>query len=431
MAKQPTCAFCGRPRNEVKALISAGDGGPNICNKCIDAAQKAVAERTKGQPSEAAAKEEPLRKPKEIRAFLDEYVIGQGKAKVDVAVAVYKHFLRRDAMKQGILPEDVEIEKSNILMLGPSGTGKTHIARTVAKLLKVPFYVADATRLTQAGYVGDDVESLLQGLIADADGDIERAQWGIIFLDEFDKMARKSGRGASGYRDVSGEGVQQSLLKMIEGGRLQIPRGMGTRVVSSNGQASDMIDTTNVLFICAGSFAGIEEVVQQRKNKNAAMGFAANKREDMDRMEVYLEAGEEDILDFGIIPELLGRLPVHTTTLPLTEDEMVRVLVEPRNSIIRQFQALFELDDIELRFDEAALRAIGRKASERPTGARALRGIVESVLRGYSYESPSDPTIKTIRVTELAVEGGEAVIMRKDPDEEPEPTKGPLLAAKG
>jgi ATP-dependent Clp protease ATP-binding subunit ClpX len=206
---------------------------------------------------------------------------------------------------------------------------------------------------------------------------------------------------------------------------------MGTRVVSSSGQASDMIDTTNVLFICAGSFAGIEEVVQQRKNKNAAMGFAAKSREEMDRMEVYLEAGEEDILDFGIIPELLGRLPVHTTTLPLTEEEMVRVLTEPRNSIIRQFQVLFELDGIELRFDEGALRAIGRKAAERPTGARALRGIVEGVLRSYSYESPSDPTIKTIRVTELAVEGGEAVVTRKDPEEEPEPSKAPLMAAKG
>jgi len=430
MAKQPTCGFCGRPRNEVKALIAAGDDGPNICNKCIDAAQKAVAERTKGQPTEAA-KDEPLRKPKEIRAFLDEYVIGQDKAKMDVAVAVYNHFKRREAMRRGGLPNDVEIEKSNILMMGPSGTGKTHLARTVAKLLKVPFYVADATRLTQAGYVGDDVESLLQGLLADADGDVERAQWGIIFLDEFDKMARKSGRGASGYRDVSGEGVQQSLLKMVEGGRVQIPRGMGTRVVSSAGQPADMIDTSNILFICAGSFAGIEEVVNQRLNKNASMGFSTSLGRKLDKREVYLEAKEEDILDFGIIPELVGRLPVHTTTLPLTEDEMVRVLVEPKNSLVKQFTALFDMDGIELRFDEGALRAIGRKASERPTGARALRGIVEDILRTYSYESPSDPTVGVIRVTELAVEGGEAVITRKDPEAKLEPTEPVLMAAKG
>lgn len=430
MAKQPTCNFCGRPRNEVKQLISAGEEGPNICNRCIEAASKAVAERSKGQPTEA--KEEPLRKPVEIRAFLDQHVVGQDKAKVDVAVAVYNHFKRRDAAKRGGLPEGIEIQKSNILLLGPSGTGKTEIARTVAKLLKVPFYVADATRLTQAGYVGDDVESLLQGLLADADGDAERAMWGIIFLDEFDKLARKSGRGASGYRDVSGEGVQQSLLKMIEGGRVQVPRGMGTRMVSSSNQATDMMDTSNILFICAGSFAGIEECVEQRANKHAAMGFSAKTSRKLDKREVYLEANEEDILDFGIIPELLGRLPVHTTTLPLTDEEMVRVLVEPRNSLIKQFQALFGMDGIELRFDQDALNAIGRKASARPTGARALRSIVEEILRPYCYESPSDPTIKVIRVTELSVEGGEAIVTRADPDapppEEPKPV---LIAAKG
>jgi ATP-dependent Clp protease ATP-binding subunit ClpX len=404
------CSFCKRPRNEVKQLI-AGPDGAFICNKCIAAAAKAVESAAKGATPEAT-KEEPLRKPKEIRAYLDEHIIGQEKAKVDVSVAIYNHFKRRVTCQKGIPnTTGVEIQKSNILLMGPSGTGKTEIARTIARLLKVPFYVADATRLTQAGYVGDDVESLLQGLLADADGDVERAEWGIIFIDEFDKLARKSGRGASGYRDVSGEGVQQALLKMLEGGKVQVPRGMNARVVSASGQAVDMIDTRNVLFICAGSFAGIEEAVGQRLNKDARVGFGTAKKK-IAPDEVYTAITEDDILDFGIIPELIGRIPIHTTTLPLSEDDMVRVLTEPKNSLVKQYQALFAMDNVELSFDEAALRSIGRKANERTTGARALRSIMEEILRAYAYTVPSEPDVRAIHITEMAVNGGDAVIMR-------------------
>jgi ATP-dependent Clp protease ATP-binding subunit ClpX len=407
---KPACSFCNRPANEVKKLIEGGNG-TYICNKCVAAASKAINDSAKGATPDS--KEEPLRKPMEIKAYLDLHVIGQDKAKTDVAVAIYNHFKRRVASVKGTPLEGVEIQKSNILLMGPSGTGKTEIARSIARLLKVPFYVADATRLTQAGYVGDDVESLLQGLLADADGDVERAEWGIVFIDEFDKLARKSGRGASGYRDVSGEGVQQALLKMIEGGRVAVPRGMNSRIVSGSGQSTDMMDTKNILFICAGSFAGIEECVNHRLNKDAHMGFGVSKRK-AEINEVYLEILEDDILDFGLIPELVGRIPVMTTTLPLTEDEMVRILTEPQNALTKQFKALFAMDGVELEFDEAALQAIGRKAKERPTGARALRGILEDLLRTYSFTVPSDPTVKSIRITELVVNGADAVITRGD-----------------
>lgn len=405
-----TCAFCGRPRNEVRALIG-NDGGPYICNRCLEDGYKAYA-GAQARPETSTKAEEPLRKPREIKGVLDEHVIAQDKAKTDLAIAVYNHYKRREAVRNGMDLGGVEPQKSNILLLGPSGCGKTELARTIAKMLKVPFFVGDATRLTQAGYVGDDVESLLQGLIQDASGDIERAQWGIIFIDEFDKLARKSGRGATGYRDVNGEGVQQAILKLLEGSQMSVPRGMGMRAGMS-GQ-SDLFDTSNVLFICAGSFAGIEEVVGRRINSKSGLGFGASERRKITTTETYLQVTEDDILEFGLIPELMGRLPVLTTVVDLTEDEMVRILTEPKNAIIKQFQALFRMDGIDLQFDPDALLAIAREAKRRPTGARALRSIVEMVLRPYSFDAPSDPTLKVIRITEDTVTGkGEAVLVRE------------------
>jgi ATP-dependent Clp protease ATP-binding subunit ClpX len=408
----PRCGFCGRPRNEVKTLISGSDEGPYICNRCVEQSAKAIIENA---AKEAASKEEPLKKPREIKAILDQHVIAQEKCKTDVAIAVYNHYKRREAAKSGCIPEGVEVQKSNILLLGPSGTGKTEVARTVARMLNVPFHVGDATRLTQAGYVGDDVESLLQGLIQAADGDIERAQWGIIFLDEIDKLARKSGRGATGYRDVTGEGVQQALLKILEGSQVLVPRGMGKMMIAG-GPAGDAIDTSNILFIGAGSFAGIEEIVEKRVNKHAGIGFGAqDKHHKLSLSDIYTQVNEEDVLEFGLIPEMMGRLPIITSTLELTEDEMVRILTEPKNALAKQFVALYAMDGVDLQFDEAALKAIGREAKKRPTGARALRSILESVLRPYSFDTPSDPTVAAIRVTEDVVDGkGQAVIVRKE-----------------
>ncbi len=412
------CSFCNRPRNEVKALISANEGGALICNKCVDQSWSAL---KAAEAKSKEVKEAPLPKPREIKAILDQYVISQETAKQDIAVAVYNHYKRREAMKNPTSnPEHVEIQKSNILLLGPSGTGKTELARSVARMLNVPFYVGDATKLTQAGYVGDDVESLLQGLIQAANQDLERAQWGIIFLDEIDKLARKSGRGATGFRDVTGEGVQQALLKLLEGSDVIVPRGMGMR--SGQTDQADVINTSNILFIGAGSFAGIEELIEGRLNKSAGIGFGAADRRKIDKSEIYRSACEDDILDFGLIPEIMGRLPVLTTTLELSEEDMVRILTEPKNALVKQVQALFKMDGIDLQFDPEALIAIGRDAKKRPTGARGLRSIMEKILRPYSYDTPSDSTIKAIRITADVVDGkAEALIVRCEEPAPPEP----------
>jgi len=391
------CTGCGRFRNEVRQLVQISAKAA-VCNNCI----RAAAEKLIQEKKAASSKEQkPLPKPKEIKALLDRYVISQDHAKKDIAVAVYNHYKRREALRVG-MELGVEIQKSNILLSGPTGCGKTQIARTIARILGVPFYVADATKLTMAGYVGDDVESLLQGLLAACGGDVQQAQWGIVFVDECDKIARKSGRGATGYRDVTGEGVQQALLKLVEGGKVSVPRGTAKMGMTND---YDLIDTENILFIFAGSFAGIEDIVKDRINKSAKVGFGASARRDVDNTEVYTVLEEADFLEFGVIPELLGRLPVHTSVLPLTEDEMVRVLMEPDDALVRQFQALFSIDNIDLQFDIDALREIGREAKSRPTGARALRSILERVTKEYAYECPSDPTVKGIRISKEVVEG--------------------------
>jgi len=410
--QEKRCNFCGRPRNEVKHLIASPDNATNICDRCVGASSSALEEVAR----KSGLKAPTLKKPHEIKALLDETVISQDDAKREVAIAVYEHYRRREVVQKGGLSidgEPVEVEKSNILLLGPSGTGKTHVARAVAKMLDVPFYVGDATSLTQAGYVGNDVETLLQGLMAAADQDIERAQWGIVFIDEFDKLARKSGRSASGYRDITGEGVQQALLKLLEGSKVMVPRGMGSRAISA-GPNTDMIDTTNILFIGAGSFAGMEEVVERRINKSSRLGFGGENRRQLDKTSVYKQVTVEDIEEFGLIPEIVGRMPVITSTYELTEDELVEIQVKPKNAIIKQFRALYALDGIDLQFDAGALRAIAREAKKRSTGARALRAIVKTVLKPYSYSAPSNQDIAAIRITEEAVvEPGKGVVIHR------------------
>lgn len=411
MSDQKSCSFCKRPANEVKVLVSPnGDDGPFMCNRCNEIVSEACANTSKKRGADAVQEEITLKTPKEIVAFLDQYVISQPRAKTDMAVAVYNHYKRRQVgskvtIDTGSGMEDVEIEKSNILLLGPSGTGKTHIARTLARMLNVPFHVADATKLTQAGYVGDDVETLLQGLVQAADGDVTKAQWGIIFVDEIDKIARKSGKAQASYRDVSGEGVQQALLKLFEGAKVNVPR------TNKNGMTVfDVVDTTNILFICAGSFAGIEPIVDSRMSKSGSnIGFGSERvgKAKMDLSQAYLSATEDDILSFGIIPELAGRLPVLTTTVELSEDDLVRVLTEPKNSIIKQVKALFNLDQISLNFSDDALKEIAREARKKPTGARALRSVVELAIKKASFEAPGNPQIEAILVTDKTVSAGE------------------------
>lgn len=409
------CSFCGRPRNEVKHLIGNPDG-VNICNQCVIASSSAVAKLEAKSLGPDAPK--PLKKPREITGILDKQVIGQDEAKRKLAIAIYRHYRRREIDRTGdgtlmLDGESVKIDKANILMLGPSGSGKTLLARSIARMLDVPFFVSDATRLTQAGYVGDDVESILQGLHADAQQDIDRTRWGIVFLDEFDKLARKSGRGASGYRDVTGEGVQQSLLKLLEGSVVPVPRGFGSKSVSGSNPI-DMIDTSNILFICAGSFAGIEPLIDQRLNKSSRVGFGNEIKTQHRKDALYQQVTVGDLEDFGLIPEIVGRLPILCSTRELTESEMIDVLVKPENAICKQFRALYSLDGIDLQFEPEALLAIAREAKKLSTGARALVTIMERTLDPYCYEAPDNPDILSIRITpESVANPGAATVMRK------------------